>query len=290
MGIKVKIYLVLAAGAALSLAASARAEENPFVYNYTADVEEAGETEAAFWATDRRGKAEGHYDAQDYRLELEHGFTERFSASGYVNFSSHHIRGLEPDLAPVHRDLAFQGLSAEFRYKLLDDEKDGIGFAVYAEPGWSRIHDVEGQKGAEYELELKAIFSKGFDKDKVVWAGNLTFEPEWERERSNPDAPAGRWEKELKLQASTGVAFRILPNLYLGAEARYAGVYPDWTSGLHSEASAFFAGPTVSFSADEWSATLSFMPQLGGSPSPIGGRNLDEFEKREIRLRIAHEF
>jgi len=282
--------MLLVASVAVSIAASAHAEENPFVYNYTADVEEAGETEAALWATDRRGKAEGHYDAQDYRLELEHGFTDRFSASAYVNLASHHISGLDPDLAPVHRNFAFQGFSAEFKYKLLDDEKDGIGFTVYAEPGWSRIHDVEGEKGAEYELELKTIFSKGFDNDKVIWAGNLTFEPEWEHERGDLTTPTGHWEKELKLQASTGVAFRVVPNLYLGAEARYAGVYPDWTSGLHSEASAFFAGPTVSFSAHEWSATLSFMPQLSGSPSPIGGRNLDEFEKREIRLRISHEF
>jgi hypothetical protein len=286
----VKTLLFVAAAAAAAFAAPARADENPFVYNYTADVEEPGETEAELWITDRRGKAEGHYDAQDYRLELEHGFTDRFSASAYVNLASHHIRGLDPDLSPVHRDLAFQGLSAEFKYKLLDDEKDGMGFTVYAEPGWSRIHDVEGEKGAEYELELKAIFSKAFNQDKVIWAGNLTFEPEWEHERDDSDVPAAHWEKELKLQASTGIAFRVLPNLYLGAEARYAGVYPDWTHGLHSEASALFAGPTVSFSADEWSATLSFMPQLGGSPSPIGGRNLDEFEKREIRLRISHEF
>ena len=285
-----KSFLFAAAAAVAAFAAPARAEENPFVYSYTADVEEPGETEAELWMTDRRGKAEGDYDAQDYRLELEHGFSERFSASGYVNFASHHVRGLDPDLASVHRDFAFQGLSAEFKYKLLDDEKDGIGFTLYAEPGWSRIHDVEGMKGAEYELELKAIFSKGFNKDKVISAGNLTFEPEWEHERGEPTMPAGHWEKELKLQASTGVAFRIVPNLYLGAEARYAGVYPDWTNGLHSEASAFFAGPTVSFSADEWSATLSFLPQLAGSPNSNGGRNLDEFEKREIRLRISHEF
>jgi hypothetical protein len=272
------------------MAASARADENPFVFSYTADVEEPGETEAELWITDRRGKAEGHYDAQDYRLELEHGFTGRFSASAYVNLASHHISGLGPDLQPVHRDFAFQGLSVEFKYKLLDDEKDGIGFTVYAEPGWSRIHDVEGQKGAEYEVELKAIFSKGFNKDKVIWAGNLTFEPEWEHEQGEPGVLTAHWEKELKLQASTGVAVRIVPNLYLGAEARYAGVYPNWTNGLHSEASAFFAGPTVSFSADEWSAALSFLPQLSGSPSSVGGRNLDEFEKREIRLRISHEF
>lgn len=279
-----------AAAVAGSFAGAARADENPFVYSYTADVEDRGETEAALWVTDRRGKAQGNYDAQDYKFELEHGFTDRFSASGYAKFASHHISGLDPELDRVHRDFGFQGVSAEFRYKLLDDEKDGIGFALYAEPGWSRIHDVEGAKGAEYEMELKAIFSKGFNADRVVWAGNLTFEPEWEHERLETAPASGRSEKELKLEASTGLAYRVLPNLYVGAEARYAGVYPNWTNALSSEASALFAGPTVSFTSEEWSATLSVMPQVGGSPNPVGGRNLDEFEKREIRLRIAHEF
>lgn len=285
-----KSYLLVALLIVTSFATSARADENPFVYSYTADVEGAGETGAELWVTDRRGKSEGHYDAQDYKFELEHGFTNRFSASGYVKFASHHISGLEPELGGIHRDFGFQGVSAEFKYKLLDDEKDGIGFTLYAEPGWSRIHDVEGTKGAEYELELKAVFSKGFNNDRVIWAGNLTAEPEWEYERLETVPASARWEKELKLEASTGLAYRILPSLYVGAETRYAGVYPDWTNGLHSTASAFFAGPTVSFSAHEWSATLSYMPQLGGAPSSVGGRNLDEFEKREIRLRIAHEF
>jgi hypothetical protein len=284
-----ELVLLMIVAAAGAFASPARADENPFVYNYTADIEDRGETEAALWITDRRGKSGGQYDAQDYRLELEHGFTDRFSAATYAMFASHHITGMEPQLDSVRRDFAFQGLSAEFKYELLDDDKDGVGFTVYAEPGWSRIHDVEGSKGAEYELELKAIFSKGFDSDRVVWAANLTFEPEWEHERDKM-TNTGRWNRELKLAASTGVAYRLLSNVYLGAEARYSGVYPDWTNGLRSSASAFFAGPTISFSAGEWSGALSYLPQLGGSPSQDGGRNLGEFESREVRLRIAHEF
>lgn len=270
--------------------APAEAEENPFAYNYTADLEDRGETEAALWFTDREGKVGGEYDAQDYRLEIEHGFTDRFGASTYVLLASHHIAGLEPELGRVHRDFAFQGLSAEFKYKLLDDHRDGIGFALYVEPGWSQIHDVEGTKGAEYELELKAIVSKTFNSDRVIWAANLTFEPEWEHERPDPLVAAARWQKEMKLEASTALAYRVLPNFCVGAEIRYVGVFPDWTKGLHSEASALFAGPTVSFSAHEWSGTLSYLPQLSGSPSSDGARNLDEFEKREVRLRINHEF
>jgi hypothetical protein len=276
---------------AFAVASAAHAEANPFGYPYTADVEEPGETELALWATDRRGKGDGHYDAQDYRLEVERGITDRFQIAGYANFASHHVRDLRPDNDRIDRDFAFQGLSLELKYKLLDDRKDGFGLAVYAEPGWSRIHKVEGEKGTEYELELKHIASKSWMDGRLVWAGNLTFEPEWEREREeiSPTIVDSSWEKELKLEATTGVAYRFAPNWRAGVEARYASVYPDWTDGMHRDAYAIFAGPTISFDKDEWSASLTFLPQLAGGPG-VGTRNFDEYEKREVRLKISHEF
>lgn len=277
---------------AACIAAPARAAESPFGYSYTADTEEKGETEIAIWATDRRGKAAGHYDAQDYRLEVERGVTDRFQVAAYLNAASHHIRGLGPEMDDVRRSFAFDGASLELKYRLLDETRDGIGLAFYAEPGWSRIHDVEGEKGTEYELELKAIASKSFAGGRLLWAANLTFEPEWERERiaGAGSAVFHSWEKELKLQATTGLAYRVASNWSAGLEARYASVYPDWTEGLHRAASAVSAGPVVAFHAGEWSASLTYLPQLFGSGTPASGRSLDEFEKREIRFRISREF
>lgn len=284
-------YLLIASTLSALIAGAARAEANPFSYSYTAGVDEPGETELALWATGRRGKDDSHYDAQDYRLEIERGITGRFQIAGYVNLASHHVRDLGADRDRIDRDLAFQGLSLEFKYKLLDEKTDGFGLALYAEPGWSRIHKVEGEKGTEYELELKLIASKGWMHERLVWAGNLTFEPEWEREREEipPGVVNSSWEKELKLEATTGLAYRFAPHWRAGVEARYASVYSDWTDGLHRDAHAIFAGPTISFDKDEWSASLSFLPQLAGAPGPRS-RNLDEFEKREIRLKLSHEF
>ena len=287
-----KRLFLLGVSLAASVAVPAHAEENPFGYSYTADTEEKGETEATLWATDRRGKAAGHYDAQDYRLEVERGLTDRFQIAAYVNLVSHHVRGLEPELDRTRRNFAFQGLSLEFKYRLLDEQKHGIALALYAEPGWSRIHKVEGEKGTEYELELKAIASKSFHNDQLVWAGNLTVEPEWEREREEiaPGIVGHEWEKELKLEVTTGLAYRFARDWYAGVEGRYASVYPNWTHGLHREASALFAGPTLAFKSEEFSATLTVLPQLFGSPSPRGSRSLGEFEKREIRLKLSKEF
>jgi hypothetical protein len=273
-----------------ALATPAHADEQYFGYTYSAEVLGKGQTEAELWVTDRRGKAEGHFDAQDYRLELEHGVTNRLSIAGYANFAGHHIRGLEDER--IDRDFALRGLSAEFKYNVLSPYKDGLGLTLYAEPGWSRIHGG-GERGTEYELELKAILQKNFLDDRLIWAANVTFEPEWEKEKE-VDELTGRveteWEKELKLEVSTGLTYRFAPGWYAGAEGRYASVYPDWTNGLHRETYAVFAGPAIHYGGKRWWATLSYQPQIFGSPSPGGNRALDEYEKREVRLKLGYNF
>jgi len=281
-----------AAGAAETTEGS-KAAEPDFGYVYTTDIEEPGETELSLWATDRRGKGGGHYDAQDYRLEVERGITDRFQASAYVDFASHHVRGLDGEFDRVNRSFAFQGLSGEFKYQLLNPRKDGFGLAFHAEPAWSRISKVTGHVNREFELELKAIAQKNFLDDRLVWATNLTFEPEWEREHEEiaPGITDTETEKELALEVTTGLAYRVGPNWWLGLEGRYHSVYPDWTHGLHRENYAVYAGPTVHYAAGEWSVTATWLPQLFGEPSRAGSSlEFDDHEKREFRLKISREF
>jgi hypothetical protein len=264
-----------------------------FGYVYTAQTEEPGETEAELWATDRRGKGEGRYDAQDYRIEVERGITDRFQVAGYASFASHHIRGLDPDLDRVDRDFAFQGLSAEFVYALRKPTNGRVGVALYAEPGWSRIHRISGEKGTEYELELKAVVQKNFLDDRLVWAANLTFEPEWERESGAPlpGAEEEAWGKELNVEVASGLSYRVAPKWWLGVEGRYHSVYPDWTNGLRRENYALYAGPSVHYDGGKWSVTATWLPQWFGAPSP-GGSSLefDDHEKRELRVKLSYEF
>jgi hypothetical protein len=281
------------AGLALAHSASSQASGPDFGYVYTTATEEPGETELTLWATDRRGKGEGHYDAQDYRFEIERGITDRFQMSGYFNFASHHVRGLGGEFERVHRDFAFQGIETELKYRVLDPKNDGFGLAFYAEPGWSRIAKVTGEKSNEYELELKAIAQKNFLHDRLVWAANLTLEPEWEREREQiaPGVVSHETEKELAIEVATGLGYRVAPKWWLGLEGRYHSVYPDWTHGLHRENYAVYAGPTVHFEADEWAVTATWLPQLFGGPGEPGSSlEFDDHEKRELRLKISREF
>lgn len=271
--------------------APARASGPDFGYVYTAETEEAGETELSAWATDRRGKGDGHYDAQDYRLEVERGITDRFQVSGYANFASHHVHG-SSELQPVARNLAFQGLEAEFIYQVSDPAK-GLGIAFYAEPGWSRISKVTGQKADELEVELKAIVQKNFLANRLVWATNLTLEPEWEREHEviAPGVVEHHSEKELAFEATSGLAYRVAPKWWLGVEGRYHSIYPNWTSGLHRENYAVYAGPTVNYQAGEWSVTATWLPQLFGSPNAAASSlEFEDHEKREFRVKVSREF
>jgi hypothetical protein len=282
----------LVAVVALACAEPAHASGPDFGYVYTTDIEEPGETEVSLWATDRRGKAEGHYDAQDYRLEVERGISERFQVSGYLNLASHHIRAIGGEFEPVHRNFGFQGLSAEFKYQVLNPTHDRFGLAFYAEPAWSRISKVKGEKAREFEFELKAIAQKNFAHDRLVWAANFTLEPEWEREH---EEVAGTiepgTEKELALEVASGVSYQVAPRWWVGVEGRYHSVYPDWMHGLHRENYAVYAGPSVHYAAGEWAVTATWQPQLFGSPSgPGSSLELDDHEKRELRLKLSHEF
>jgi hypothetical protein len=286
-------YLPAAAVAGVAaLHGTASTAGTDFGYVYTADTEEAGETELSFWATDRRGKGDGHYDAQDYRLEVERGITDRFQVAGYANFAGHHIRGLDGEFERVNRGFAFRGLETEFKYRVLDPSHDHVGLALYAEPGWSRIGKVTGEKADEFELELKAIIQKNFLADRFVWATNLTLEPEWEREHEQiaPDVVRKKTEKELAIEVATGLSYRVVPKLWLGVEGRYHSVYPDWTGGLHRENYAVYAGPTIHYDGGEWSVTATWLPQLFGAPNERGSAlELDDHEKRELRLKLSYE-
>src|SRR5438270_5614057 len=231
-----------------------------FGYVYTTAMEEKGETEGSLWATDRRGKSEGHYDAQDYKLEVERGITDRFCVSGYVKFASHHARGMDGEFDPIDRDLAFQGLSAEFKYQLRAPTHGRLGVMIYAEPGWSRISKETGEKAREFEFELKAIVQKNFAADRLVWAANLTLEPEWEREHEEiaPGFVGSATEKELAIELASGLSYRVAPKFWLGVEGRYHSLYPDWTRGLHRENYAVYGGPSVHYDGGEGSLTATW--------------------------------
>jgi hypothetical protein len=284
--------LLLALGALGS--AGSRADENLFGYSYGSETLPKGGWETYLWSTWRTDKGNGNYDALDLRLELEHGFSDRFQASLYVNGSYWNTHDTGPineetgaSAIPNQSTFAFKGVQVALKYAPLSPYKDGLGLAFYLEPGYFTRNSITGAPQTEYELEPRIILQKNFLEDQLISVVNFSGEFEWEKGQDEPS-----FEKELKLEATGGLAYLVAPNWYVGVEGRYKAVFPNWNLG-DREAWAVFAGPAIHYATRKWWATLTVLPQLRGSPNAPGRSSslqLDEFERLEVRLKIGYYF
>jgi hypothetical protein len=276
----------------------AAADESPFGYIYGADSYPKGKWEYEQWNTVRTGKAGGSYTAFDLRNEAEYGFTDRLQAAFYLNSSYLYSKDVPEPGDPVEtletrNEFKVNGVSLELKYQILNPFKDPLGLSLYVEPELGVRNPRTGDDTIERAVEFKAIFQKDFLEDRLIFASNIVFEPEWERED-------GEQEKELKSEFSLGAAYRFAAGWYGGVECLNRRVFEDQKFDEQA-ASAWFLGPSVHYARQKWWATLTVLPQISGTPSSLGfdasghevtggSRHLAEYEKMEIRLRFGIPF
>ena len=273
---------VLAAASLSLLTATSHADENNFAYAYGTEILPKGHGEIYQWATYRTGKADGSYQALDLQTEFEHGFTERLQGSLYLNAIQHDISGVT-GLAD-RSQFRFNGVQGSLKYSLSSPYIDPVGAAIYVEPGYRLYSRKSGKREDIYFFETKLLLQKNAMEGALVWVANLTAELEREH-----DVAGGEWETELELQFSGGFSYRIAPRWFVGAETLFTSAF----EGAHLDELgeyAVFAGPNVHYASTRWWATLAVMPQLFGWPEDSGTRNLVNFEKVEVRLKVGINF
>ncbi|MBI2517155.1 MAG: hypothetical protein HYV95_09590 [Opitutae bacterium] len=261
---------------------SLRADENYFGYTYGAETLPKGHGELYQWVTFRNGKADGSYRAVDLQTEIEYGFTDRLQGSFYLNAIQHvvsHVPGF------TDRDqFRFNGVQASLKYNAKSPYKDGYGLALYVEPGYKRYSRKSGKREDIFFFETKLITQKNYLEDTLVWATNLSAE--LEREHDLVDQV---WETELELELSTGLSYRIAPRWFVGAEAVARSAFE--RAHLNQLGKyAIFLGPNIHYASARWWFTLTALPQVTGWPANGGERNLNNFEKLEVRLKIGLNF
>ena len=271
--------LLLLAGLGLS-APRAVADENLWGYVYGSDTLPKGRSEIYAWWTTRSDKADGEYRGTDVKFEFEHGFSDRFQSSLYLNYRGHHIEGVTG-----YDDLdvfGFDGAQVSMKYRLTSPYKDAIGLALYFEPGFSLRDKITGGRVQEWEFETKIIAQKNFMEDRLALATNLTVEQEFERDKGTND-----FEGELIGEWTTGLSYRFAPGWFAGGEVRAHTEFPDMDLA-NQEHAAWFAGPNLHYGTRKWWATVSVMPQIGGWPHADGSKlHLDEHERIETRLKLG---
>ena len=292
-----RLKVALFAGLACS-AGVAAAGESPFAYVYTTDTHPRGTREVEQWLTHRYRQSRGSYDLWQGRTELEYGVTDRLQTAVYLNYASLstlHNRpegatgpgafvpdNVDPD-ARYSRSF-FQSFSNEWIYRVFSPYKDPIGVALYLEPTWGPD---------ERELETKLIVQKNFFDDRLVWAANLTAAAEKERFH-------GEWEREGKLELTTGLAYQFAPRWHAGLEYRHHRGYEGrGFSAAKRLYAANFIGPSLHYAAQGWWITASFLTQLANAKAYkdearediVGGRFYGEHHERcELRLRLGFAF
>ncbi|MEO5802259.1 MAG: DUF6662 family protein [Verrucomicrobiota bacterium] len=263
------LFAGLVVGALLLTSANfACADERFFTYSYDADVLPKGAWEFEQWLTHRRGKAGETFSRWDFREEIEYGLLDNLSTSLYLNFRDTHT----DDGVTSESKFEFKGISSEWKYRLLNPNTDPVGLALYFEPTYN---------GTEVELEEKLILSKNFG-EKWQAAFNVSLEQEWEFEHNET-------RRESVLEFTGGVSYKLTPHWALGLEARNHRVFEGVDYG-DKIASAWFVGPAVHYGSSKWWATLTMLPQIQGSPSTNGGRELKEHTKLEARLIVGINF
>jgi hypothetical protein len=271
------------------------ADEAMFGYLYTTDTLPQGHWEYEQVNTLREGKAQGNYLAFDLRNEIEFGITNEFTGSVYINSSYIFTDNVyNPDMVsmnlPNQNGFDVNGMSMEFKYRILSPYLDPFGFMVYMEPEISVRDPMTGLDTIERAVELRLIFQKNFLDDLLITSANIMAEPEWELDDGN-------FSKELWMEFTAGATYRFRPNWWLGLEMRNHREFTDMNFG-NQEHSAFFLGPNVHYGIQKWWATLTILPQIFGEPTILGvGYNgvviqdptlhLGQHERLEVRLKFG---
>lgn len=183
------------------LAGTARADDRPFAFAYTTDIEAAGEKEIEqelTWASGHAGEA---FQELESRTEFEYGFSDNFQGSFYVDYDWSRAHG--HSMPGAAETSSLPGVSGEFIYRIMNVYFDPFGLALYAEPSIGN---------GSRSFELKALLQKNFLNDDLRVVLNINAEDRWEKNS------LGHYNRSSALEFYTGAAYNITPEWSVGVE------------------------------------------------------------------------
>ena len=258
--------------------------EHLFGFMIGTDVGNVGEREFQTQTTGRFARNGGNYRAIGQELELEVVPLKNFRVEMGTSFASHYIRGV-PGLDD-RRQLSWEGVSVDLRYRFLERDAAPFGFTFAVENHASRIDETTAAAVRSHGTELTAAFDRELIPNVVVAALNLTYQPEWTRLIGT-----GAAEQESTIGAAVGLMAQLRPGFFLGGEARYLRRYEG--IGLEELAGqALFVGPTAYFQlSPRTRLTAAWSMQAWGRPAGSNAAlDLVNFERHQARLIFGVNF
>ena len=258
--------------------------EHLFGFMIGSDVGTAGEREFQSQTTGRFSRSGGRYRAITQELELEFVPARNFRIEMGSAFAAHDINGVAG--LEDRRQLSWQGVSVDLRYRFLDRDAAPFGMTVAVETHADRVNDTTAAVVRNYGTEFVLAFDRELVPDRAVGAINLIYQPEWTR---FPDSGAA--EQESTIGAAFAAMAQISPGVFVGGEARYLRKYEG--IGLQEFAGqALFVGPTAYVQFSKRSRlTLAWSLQAWGRPAgSTASLDLIDFERHQARLVFGVNF
>jgi hypothetical protein len=258
--------------------------EHLFGFMIGTDVGRVGEREFQSQTTGKFSKSGGKYRAINQEFELEFVPATNFRIEVGSAFASHDINGI-PGVED-RRQLAWQGVFLDLRYRFLDRDEAPFGLTFALETHADRIDETTAALARRYGTELRLALDRYLIPNRVVAAFNLFYEPEWIHLLAT-----GLAEQESTAGAAAAVMAQIRPGFLIGGEVRYLRKYDG--IGLDEFAGqALFVGPTAYLQLSEHSRlTAAWSAQAWGRPAgSTAALNLVNFERHQARLIFGVNF
>lgn len=274
-------------GIVLSLPAAAQAEidtEHLFAFMIGSDVGNTGEREFQTQLAGRFGKSGGHYRGLFQEFEVEFVPLPDFRVEFGTTFAAHDIHGV-PGFDD-RRQFAWQGLSLDLRYRLLERDVAPFGLTVAVQANADRIDETSALRGRGYGAEITVALDRELIPDRLLAALNVRYQPDWMRL-----ADTGMTERESTLGVAFAVMARVRPELLVGVETRYLRRHEGF--GLDDLAGqALFVGPTAYLKLSEQSRlTAAWSVQVWGRDSSSAAVvDLVNFERHQARIIYGVNF
>ena len=280
-----RVALCVSFVSAVTLAKAAELETTHlFGFTFGSDVNAVGEREAESEAVGRFGKSAGTYGAISQALGVKFVPFQNLSIQPTVavsRFDISNVPGLDD-----RRQLAYEAVSLELRYRLLDREKAQFGLTAGFDPRWARVDEISGAPADQYGAALLLIVDKELVEKLIFAAFNFIYEPELTRSRVTGD-----WEHTSELGVSAAITMQVRPGVLIGAEARYMRSF-DGLGLDRFTGNALFVGPTfyAKFSEKAWMSAAWSAQVAGHVHNGMGALDTTNFEQHRALLRFGYNF
>jgi hypothetical protein len=302
--------ILLSALAILSLSMNVQeafAGEGNFGWLYTLDIQPKGKFEFEQRVDHVTGQATGTYNLTMLRSEIEYGLTNDIQIAGYLNSTRIHAKQnyINQDVCAndtpctagfgvsseynnggdtFNRWDAIDGFSGEIIWRILNPLTSPVGIGIYIEPTIGKLQD---------SIEFKLIAQSNFLDDKLIVAGNLSYEMEKEHYTPGDENII----RQSHVDLNYGASYRFADNWSAGLEGRLHNDFYGYQLQQHIQF-ANFIGPNIHYAAKDFWVTAAWRYQTHGlcygagtgDCNDITGKVSDDHGRNEFIVKLGVPF